>query len=101
MSEPLGEEWNPGTVDQRSPEKLERVGERGEAEVSDHFERQPGTSEPCRQCVKDKKEGKPCRKAQHEHHQDATFCEHSKSRSHASFGFRVAGLRNHEFCCTR
>ena len=101
MSEPLRKERDPGTVDQGRPEKLEGMGERGEAEVSNHFERQPGTSQPCRQRVKDQKEGKPGRKPQHEHHQDATLCKHAQCGSHVSFGFWVAGLRNHEFCCIR
>lgn len=91
MSEPVAEERNSRTIDQRGPQKLESICHGDKAEVSNHLERQSRIPEPCRQGAKDKEERKSGRESQGQHHESATVRENAQGRSQISFWRRVAG----------
>ena len=69
MAESAGQPRHARAVDERRPQELEGVDQRGQAEEPDDLERQAHVAEPRRQCVENEQAGQARGEAERHHHE--------------------------------
>ncbi len=88
VAQPRGQAGNGGAVDERRPEEFEGIGQGGQAEERDHFQREPGLPQPGGERVEDHEVGQARGEAQGQHHQDAAVKKQPERAERAAPGRR-------------